>query len=121
MECNLRFLMLRTHLPLSDVELLTDTFHWGFRTPRNLNPYLRDRFEIIQKLRSLALGALPQPMDPDWEYFVPLFLIAFGLLRFHKQLGNQYAAERQILALATHLARLPEFQASARRNRRERN
>ena len=74
-----------------------------------LDDYTQDRAELIKDLRNIAKKTIrPNDQEPDWnwEYIVPLFLVAFGLLRFAPQLGNQQAAVRFVLVLANKIERL---------------
>ncbi|MEZ6032014.1 MAG: phosphotransferase [Planctomycetaceae bacterium] len=103
MECNLRFLFLRPQLASEEVDRMVDWIQWGAETPDRLSSYCKDRCSLILALRDLAQEALGEQTDWNREYLLPLFLVAFGLLRFAPQLGNQQAAILTVLALATHI------------------
>jgi len=103
MECNLRFLFLRPQLASEEVDCLARWIQWGVETPDGLTRYCKDRCSLILALRALAREALGEQADLDREYLLPLFFVAFGLLRFAPQLGNQQAAILTVLALATHI------------------
>lgn len=103
MECNLRFLFLRPQLASEEVDFMANWIQWGAGLPDGLTPYCKDRCNLILELRSLAQKALGEQADWNREYLLPLFLVAFGLLRFAPQLGNQQAAILSVLALATHI------------------
>ena len=103
LECNFRFLMLRPQLSLSEVKRFSEWFEWDATVPSDLSDYSRARAEIILQLRAHAKEAFPSAIDWNWEYVVPLFLVAFGLLRFAPQLGNQAAALFTVLGLANHI------------------
>lgn len=103
MECNLRFLFLRPQLASEEVDRLANWIQWGVEIPNGLTPYCKDRCELVLALRGHAREALGEQADWNREYLLPLFLVAFGLLRFAPQLGNQQAAILTVLALATHI------------------
>lgn len=106
LECNLRFHTVRPQVNQRDVYALSDWIAWGAPLPPTLGPYAKRRAELIQHLRSKAkevLTSSDRDTQWDWEYLVPLFFVAFGLLRYAPQLGNQQAAVRFVLALATHI------------------
>lgn len=108
MECNLRFHTVRPQLSQSDVYGLSDWIEWDAPVPGCLGVYARGRVDLIQRLRNIAKATIQRDgheTDWNWEYLVPLFLVAFGLLRFAPHLGNQQAAVRFVLALATHIER----------------
>ncbi|MEI7462338.1 MAG: hypothetical protein WCK15_23325 [Pirellula sp.] len=103
MECNLRFLFLRPQLASEDIDRLASWIQNGVPIPDDLSPYSKDHCSLILVLQSLAREALGEEVDWNREYLLPLFLVAFGLLRFAPQLGNQQAAILTVLALATHI------------------
>jgi len=109
MECNLRFHTVRPQLTQQDVYGLSDWISWDAPIPGSLSQLAHRRAELICYLRSLAaqvLKSTEHSIDWDWEYIVPMFFVAFGLLRYAPQLGNQQAAVRFVLALATHIETL---------------
>lgn len=105
MECNLRFLFLRPQLASDEVERFATWVQWDDERPVELGGYCSGRCDVIEDLRGHARAVLGSDADWDREYLLPLFFVAFGLLRFAPQLGNQYAAILTVLALATHLER----------------
>ena len=106
MECNLRFHTVRPELNQRDVHALSDWIKWDTPIPEALVRYTRDRAELIQHVRDIAKRTFPKETNWEWEYIVPLFLVAFGLLRFAPQLGNQQAAVRFVLALGTEIGHI---------------
>lgn len=104
MECNLRFLTLRPQVRPSELEAFADWLSWGSPAPPVLSEYLGGRARLIRRLREKAAEVFPGDTDWEREYLVPLFFVAFGLLRFAPQLGNQQAAVLFVLALARHIA-----------------
>jgi hypothetical protein len=100
MECNLRFHTVRPQLKQKDVYVLSDWIEWNEPIPNGLGAYTQQRAQLIKQLRDLASASFPPDTDWDWEYIVPLFLVALGLFRFSPQLGNQQAAVRFTLNLA---------------------
>lgn len=105
LECNLRFLVLRTQLSEKDLSGLTGWIAWDAGPP-TLTEYAARRAAIITRLRALAKQAFPPGTNWDWEYIVPLFIVGFGLLRFAPLLGNQMAALHTVVNLAQHVATL---------------
>lgn len=103
MECNLRFLTLKPQVRPAEIDAFEDWIAWGSPPPPGLGEYLDGRIKLILLLRAKAAQVFPE--DTDWgrEYIVPLFFVAFGLLRFAPQLGNQQAAIRFVLSLARHI------------------
>jgi hypothetical protein len=111
MECNLRFHMLRPSLNQDEIYKFCDWVGWYDAIPTGLRSYTKRRAELIQALRDIASKTIrhdAEEVNWDWEYIVPLFLVAFGMLRFTPHLGNQQAAIRFILALASHVERIVE-------------
>ena len=103
MECNLRFLFLHPQLASDEVDRLAGWIQWGAEAPDRLTPYCNDRCSLIRVLRGHAREVLGEQADWNREYLLPLFIVAFGLLRFAPQLGNQQAAILTVVALATHM------------------
>jgi hypothetical protein len=87
------------------LEAFVDWIAWDSPTPSGLGDYLDERTRLIRRLRGKAAEVFPEDTDWDREYIVPLFLVAFGLLRFAPQLGNQQAAVQFVLALTRYIAR----------------
>lgn len=106
LECNLRFVTLRPQVSLQESEILAKWIEFGKPAPAGLRPYLDRRCKLIDHLRKQARSSFPEDVNWDWEYIVPLFMVAFGLLRFAGQLGNQVAAMHTVLALAERVDRL---------------
>jgi hypothetical protein len=105
MECNLRFLTLRSQIKDEELDRFVEWIAWDKPIPVDIDDYLKGRSELVLKLRLKATEVFPSSTDWNREYIVPLFLVAFGLLRFAPQLGNQRAAVQSVLALAQHVAR----------------
>lgn len=111
MECNLRFHTVRPQLNQRDVYLLSDWIGWNAEIPKGLGSYAESRAKLIDHLRKNARSILTQgrngdEVNWDWEYVVPLFIVAFGLMRVAPHLGNQQAAVRFVLSLSSYVARL---------------
>lgn len=104
MECNLRFMFLRPQIRHDDLEAFSNWVDWDASLPEGLPAYLVARAALISEVRGAARDVFLA--DTDWisEYLVPLFLTAFGLLRFAPQLGNQVAAVMLVEALAKRVA-----------------
>jgi hypothetical protein len=105
LECNLRFLTLRTEVRGEEIESFSNWIAWDETPPAGLGAYLQGRVDLTQRLRRKAAEVFPAGTNWDREYAVPLFLVAVGLLRFAPQLGNQQAAIRFVLAAAAYLTR----------------
>jgi hypothetical protein len=105
MECNLRFLTLRPQVGESQLRPFVEWVAWGENPPAVLVEYLQRRAELISCVCEQATVVLGSDADWTHEYLVPLFLAAFGLLRYAPQLGNQLAAVLFVESLARHLAR----------------
>jgi hypothetical protein len=103
LECNLRFTYLHGDVPLSDVVTLA---RWIRIEPEC--GLLVDS-AAIQAQRTIAeirrkFVELGDNTDGDLEYVVPLFFVAFGLLRFFDENWNQVSARRTVLELAQYIA-----------------
>src|SRR5260370_38220791 len=104
MECNLRFLSLQPQLGEADLKTFVRWLAWDDSVPSLASEHLVHRTELIQVVRRAARAVFESQTDWSNEYLVPLFLTAFGLLRFTPQLGNQRAAVLFVEALQHHLA-----------------
>src|SRR5436190_19418209 len=104
MACNLRVLTLRPQVRPAEIESFEDWIAWDAPPPSGLSDYLNGRMKLIRSLREKAAEVFPEDTDWEREYIIPLFFVAFGLLRFAPQLGNQQAAMRFVLSLARHIA-----------------
>lgn len=104
MECNLRFLTLRPQVSDEQLAAFASTLAWDSEPSCALTEYLARRRNLVKVVRDAAKKVFAE--DTDWtrEYLAPLFLVAFGLLRFAPQLGNQRAAMGMVEQLATLLA-----------------
>lgn len=108
LECNLRFHTVRPQLKQADVYTMSDWIAWGAPIPDELCTYGLERIKLIAQLRKIAEKSIASDgyaPEWDWEYLVPLFLVSLGMLRFSPLLGNQQAAVRFVLSLATHIDR----------------
>ncbi|WP_437914822.1 phosphotransferase [Sorangium sp. So ce302] len=103
LECNLRFLTLRTELRTDEVEPFARWVGWNSDPPEQLCDYLNTRINMIRRLREKAAEVFPGDTNWNQEYVAPLFLVAMGLLRFAPQLGNQQAAVRFVELTANFL------------------
>jgi aminoglycoside phosphotransferase (APT) family kinase protein len=116
MECNLRFITLRPQLADADLERFVGALAWDpDPDPATaLSDYLSARWELVKVVRGAARAVFAEDTNWSREYLVPLFLVAFGLLRFARQIGNQRAAVLLIERLAAMLstsADLPELRS----------
>ncbi|MBV9125329.1 MAG: phosphotransferase, partial [Planctomycetes bacterium] len=104
MECNIRFLTLRPQVGESQLEPFVKWVAWDEKAPGTLIKYLQQRAQLVECVREQATTALGADTNWNQEYLVPLFLTAFGLLRYAPQLGHQSAAVLFVESLARHLA-----------------
>lgn len=103
MECNLRFLTLQPQISAGDLEAFTSALSWDCELPSGTSGYVCQRFALVKVVRAAARRVFAPDTKWDEEYLAPLFLVAFGLLRFAPQLGNQRAALQFVESLATNL------------------
>lgn len=104
MECNLRFLTLRSQVAEAELAAFAGWSAWEAPFPVLASDHLSRRTDLIQRVRKAAQQVFAKDTDWNREYLAPLFIVAFGLLRFAPQIGNQNAAIRFIESLAQHLA-----------------
>jgi hypothetical protein len=76
----------------------------GTKHPEIGDNYCDERLELIECLQKLAEERFVSGSDWVLEYVVPMFLTAFGLLKYVRACDNQIAARMTVLALATHVA-----------------
>lgn len=103
LECNLRFMTLRTETREGEIEAFSNWIGCDANPPADLSEYIQGRVDLIKGLRQKAVAIFPEGTDWNREYVVPLFLVAVGLLRFARQISNQQAAVRFVMAAATYL------------------
>lgn len=109
MECNLRFLSLLPQIGQQHLQPFVNWLAWGATPPADLGEHLEGRVSLIQCVREEAGRVFGDPTDWDREYLVPLFLCAFGLLRYAPQLGHQFAAVLFVESLAKYLTEALEL------------
>lgn len=119
MECNLRFMNLRSDLPSSFVEQLAQWIRFQQPSPPDLAGSLPSTIGLIQCVRDCALQAFAGLPDVDWdlEYVVPLFLTSMGLIRYLGNASNQESAKLSVLALAQYIKTevLPPYHGASSR------
>lgn len=103
MECNLRFVALRPDVGLKDLSLMTNWIGFDEKPPKAISADCKARIALIEKLRELARTRFPINTNWDDEYIIPLFLVAFGLLRVLSSMDNQLAARITVLKLSSYL------------------
>jgi len=103
LECNLRFVLLKSDVSFEDLSTLANWVSLDDQPPRFRCNYLQGVAEAISIVRAKARIAMP--VDADWndQYIVPLFLVAFGLLKHLHNYRNQLSARMTVLALATYV------------------
>ena len=107
MECNLRFMTLRPDVPTAELEQLAAWLAFDSAAPTALRGgacgYV---VSLVETLRRCARHAFAgHAVDWDIEYIVPLFLTAFGLIRYLASARNQESARLTVLSLADLIAR----------------
>lgn len=107
LECNLRFQILPPHIPVEDMLHMARWIH-STKPPSFRDPRVRERAKLIEELREIvrarmALWDVKTQRDFDREYVIPLFLVAFGLLKHLHQAQNQTAALLTVLSLAKYI------------------
>jgi hypothetical protein len=103
LECNLRFLSLRPQIGQERIRPFVKWLAWDETPPPGLDGYLEGRVKLVRRVREEAKRVFGDATDWDREYLVPLFLCAFGLLRYAPQLGHQLAAILFVESLANYL------------------
>jgi hypothetical protein len=105
LECNLRFVYLPADLPFEDIKGLSSWIAFDQSAPTFDDETCNGFALAISKIRERYRQIGDEAMDWDLEYVVPLFFVAFGLLRFLDQYWNQLAARMFVLELAEYLAK----------------
>jgi len=103
LECNMRFVLLREDVDSASVRKFTNWIAWDAPAPKLSCRYCSERLRLVQQLRRIAADHLPDTRDWDREYVIPLFLVAFGLLKHLGAADNQIAAVMTVLSLADHI------------------
>lgn len=103
LECNVRFMVLRPEIPVTDMQKLCGWVSFS-TAPTVADRYCRLRIHLIEKIRNKAREALHPSTNWDTEYLIPLFLVALGLLKHLRDTDNQASATATVLALSDWLA-----------------
>jgi hypothetical protein len=109
MECNLRFVTLRPQVGEAELESFSSALAWKPVREPALSGDLAARWGLVKIVRDAARAVFADDTDWSREYLVPLFLVAFGLLRFARQIGNQRAAVLTVERLAELLGSSPDL------------
>jgi hypothetical protein len=104
LECNFRFMVLPADVPFEDVEHMATWIRFG-DDPPPFGPRADCLLatELIRTLRKRAKLVFPNDTDWDYEYVVPLFLVAMGLLKHLRTADNQMSAILTVLSLADYI------------------
>jgi serine/threonine protein kinase len=105
LECNLRFMVLHADVDRETIRQFTGWISWEGPPPKLACEYCARRVELIRCLREIARKHFPDGTVWNEEYVVPLFLVAFGLLKHFASAENQNAAEMTVLSLADYIKR----------------
>jgi hypothetical protein len=111
LECNLRFVALRSDVPIRDLVAMARWVGLNQRPPKVESPHCRERVSLIGSLRQIIKTKFGDGLEDEREYNWSLFLIALGLLKHIHHFDNQIAARLTVLSLASHVAR-KEYMAS---------
>jgi aminoglycoside phosphotransferase (APT) family kinase protein len=102
MEVNLRAMTLPSHVPFGALLSHAREFAPGIQ-PYGADAIIRDRSNLIRRgiwARMTQQGVVE---SWDWEYVVPLFMVAFGLLKHLDSARNQMALLLTVLGLAAYV------------------
>lgn len=116
MECNLRFMCLLSTISYLDMEILTQAITEESISDamqnEALSEYAKGVVQLIERIRSnfyeTICGMYPKEKkeDIDWnyiwlyEYYIPMFLVAFGLTKFYENCMNQMAMRETLTYLS---------------------
>jgi hypothetical protein len=103
LECNLRFMLLRPDVDEDSVRQFAGWIGLDKDPPELTCDYCTHRIELIKGLHDIARLHFPTGTDWNLEYVVPLFLVAFGLLKHLASAENQFAAQMTVLSLADYI------------------
>jgi serine/threonine protein kinase len=102
MEVNLRAMTLPSHVPFGALLSHAREFAPGIQ-PYGADAIIRDRSNLIRRgiwARMTQQGVVE---SWDWEYVVPLFMVAFGLLKHLDSARNLMALLLTVLGLAAYV------------------
>jgi hypothetical protein len=103
LECNVRFMVLRPEIPGNDLRKLCNWVDFT-AAPTVTDPYCQLRVRLIEMIRNKAKEVLYPSTNWETEYVIPLFLVAFGLLKHLRDTDNQASAISTVLSLSDWLA-----------------
>jgi len=103
LECNLRFMLFSEDVDRSSIERFAGWVAWDAPAAKTSSDYCNRRMQLVQQLRGIATDHLPGTKDWDKEYVIPLFLVAFGLLKHLGDADNKIAAVTTVLSLADYI------------------
>jgi hypothetical protein len=107
MECNLRFLTIPASTEYSSIKTFSKWIGFNKRAPiKRIPEPLKKYAEMIVALRDLAVNVFPKETDWDYEYIVPLFIVAMGLLKYSEDCKCQLSARLHILNMADYVNNL---------------
>jgi serine/threonine protein kinase len=104
LECNLRFIYFPADVSYEAVSIIAKWTGLNASECKVNDERCSLRVSTIQKVRAAFRSYAGDECDWDVEYVVPLFFIAFGLLRYSHQYANQIAARLVVLELADYIA-----------------
>src|SRR5699024_437185 len=105
MECNFRFMALKSAINSASLKklcnALTDAELDNLLNNKSLTDYCNSIIRIIKNIRKNFIKTIKYidsklEIDNDFflkEYIVPMFFVAFGLVKYHSESRNQRAME----------------------------
>lgn len=115
MECNFRFMALKSAINSASLKklcnALTDAELDNLLNNKSLTDYCNSIIRIIKNIRKNFIKTIKYidsklEIDNDFflkEYIVPMFFVAFGLVKYHSESRNQRAMEETLYALSNFL------------------
>jgi hypothetical protein len=105
MECNLRFMVLRPEISKRHIEQLANWVGIEDACPKLSDDYCQSRADLIDLIRKIAMVRFPSRTDWVWEYVVPMFLTALGLLKHLRDTDNQQSALTTVISSGEYVAK----------------
>ncbi|TWU19508.1 hypothetical protein [Allorhodopirellula heiligendammensis] len=112
-ECNVRFVTLPAATSYQDVVRLAQWISFEDDSPHFESPELQGRVQLVSFIRKHARKAFPTETEWDWEYVIPLFLVAMGLLKHSNDFSSQVSTRQHVLQLAKYISEriLPKYES----------
>ena len=102
MEANIKFMSLPPHLPNSDIDLISKYINYTtYFEPQSNETMFRK--ELIDKIRNIAKDHNFNSINWLYEYFIPLFFVSLGLLKYCHEAECTWAFRKSILYLSNYI------------------